>query len=38
MTYKTVCDISRHNGEIDFNVMKAAGAVGGAIRPTVGKY
>ena len=38
MTYKTVCDISRHNGEIDFNVMKAAGAVGVAIRATVGDF
>ena len=36
--YKTVCDISRHNGEIDFNVMKAAGAVGVAIRATVGDF
>ena len=38
MTYLTVCDISRHNGEIDFGVMKAAGAVGVAIRATVGDY
>ena len=37
MTYMTVCDISRHNGEIDFNVM-ASKAVGVAIRATVGDY
>jgi len=34
----TVIDISRHQGEIDFNVMKAAGAVGVAMRATIGNY
>ena len=38
MTYLTVCDISRHNGEIHFPTMFAAGAVGVAIRATVGDY
>jgi GH25 family lysozyme M1 (1,4-beta-N-acetylmuramidase) len=33
-----VCDISRHQGEIDFEVMKAQGIEGVAIRATVGDY
>lgn len=33
-----VCDVSRHNGEIDFSKMAAAGVVGVAIRATVGDY
>jgi GH25 family lysozyme M1 (1,4-beta-N-acetylmuramidase) len=38
MDYLTVCDISRHNGKINFDTMIEAGAVGVAIRATIGAH
>lgn len=38
MSEYKACDISRHQGEIDFDVMKAQGIEGVAIRATVGDY
>ena len=38
MSEYKVCDVSRHQGKIDFNVMKAQGIEGVAIRATVGDY
>ena len=36
--YQKVVDVSRHNGELDFIKLVAAGVVGIAIRATVGDY
>lgn len=36
--YLTICDISRHNGEVNMVRMKEAGAAGVVIRATIGDY